>query len=715
MKRRYSGIDCFRLIAALLVVAIHTSPLVSLSETADFILTRVAARVAVPFFFMTSGFFLISHYADGDRRLYAFLKKTVCVYAAAMLLYLPVNLYTGYFRADALLPKLLRDIVFDGTLYHLWYLPAAVAGAFIAWHLVRRFDYRASFIVTAVLYGVALFGDSYYGFSEKVGALRWFYLLLFQLFDHTRNGLLFAPLFFVFGGWAAERRQTLSLKKCACGFALSLALMTAEALALRAYRVQRHDSMYLLLPLCVYFLFGMLLRFRGKGRPALRNISLLVYLIHPMMILVVRALARLTHLEWLLIENPAAHYIAVCLTSLLFSVAVNGLYRERKPRSGCADHRRDRAYIELNLRNLEHNVDVLRKHIPSKCEIMAVVKTNAYGHGAYEISCCLERYGVHAFAVATIDEGIRLRRYGIRGEILILGYTSVTRAAELKKYRLTQTIISHSYAAALNRQGVRLRVHLKIDTGMHRLGIESGRLAEARAVFEMEALEVCGIYTHLCCPDSRVPDDIAFTETQIKRFYGLVGQLRASGIPVPALHIQSSYGIANYPGTACDYVRAGLALYGVSSVPGDCKGLWRALRPVLSLRCRVVLIREIPAGDAVGYHRSFVAEKPSRIAVLSIGYGDGVPRDLSNGRGRVRIGAYIVPVIGQICMDQLTVDITGTEGIRENDIAALIDPAVPVLSAASVAGESGSISNSLLCRLGARLPIVPADAGDNFP
>ena len=706
MNRQYSGIDRFRLAAALLVVAIHTSPLASFSETADFVLTRIVSRTAVPFFFMNSGFFLISHYADGNRRLCAFLKKTARVYAAAVLLYLPVNLYTGYFRADAILPKLLRDIVFDGTMYHLWYLPAAMAGASIAWYLVRRFDYRTAFMVTAALYGIALFGDSCYGFIENIYILRQFYLLLFQLFDHTRNGLLFAPLFFVLGGRIAERRRAVPLKKCACGFALSLALMAAEALTLRAFQVQRHDSMYLLLPLCVYFLFNALLHFRGKGCPALREISLLVYLIHPIMILAVRALAKLTRLEWLLIENSAAHYLAVCLASLLFSFAANGIHRKRKPRPERADHRRDRAYIELNLRNLEHNVDVLRKHLPSKCAIMAVVKTNAYGHGAYETACCLERYGVRAFAVATAQEGIRLRRCGIRGEILILGYTDVTRAAELKKYRLTQTILSAPYAAALNRQGVPLRVHLKIDTGMHRLGIASGRLAEARAVFEMESLRVCGIYTHLSCSDSRLPDDIAFTKTQIKRFYSLIDQLKASGIRVPPLHIQSSYGIANYLEITCDYARAGLALYGVPSVPGDYKGLWRELRPVLALRCRVVLIREIPAGDAVGYHRSFVAERPSRIAVLSIGYGDGVPKSLSDGRGRARIGAYIVPIVGQICMDQLTVDITDTEGIRENDIAALIDPAAPVLSAAAVAEGSVSISNSLLCRLGARLPVV---------
>lgn len=139
MNKNYTGIDYFRFIAALLIIAIHTSPLGSFSETGDFMLTRIIARVAVPFFFMTSGFFLISRYAYNNSKLWMFVKKTALIYGVAMLIYIPINIYNGYFRMDNLLPNIIKDIVFDGTLYHLWYLPASIIGATIAWYLVRKF------------------------------------------------------------------------------------------------------------------------------------------------------------------------------------------------------------------------------------------------------------------------------------------------------------------------------------------------------------------------------------------------------------------------------------------------------------------------------------------------------------------------------------------------------------------------------------------------
>ena len=162
----------------------------------------------------------------------------------------------------------------------------------------------------------------------------------------------------------------------------------------------------------------------------------------------------------------------------------------------------DRAYIEIDLNNLEHNVRALKKAMPPKCKLMAVVKAQAYGHGAYEISTYLEKIGVQAFAVATIDEGIKLRQYGIRSEILILGYTSVYRASELKKFDLTQTLISYEYANALNKQGVMVKAHIKIDTGMHRLGIPSDAFSDVKKVFAMKNINVCGVFTHLCCSDN---------------------------------------------------------------------------------------------------------------------------------------------------------------------------------------------------------------------
>ena len=252
-----------------------------------------------------------------------------------------------------------------------------------------------------------------------------------------------------------------------------------------------------------------------------------------------------------------------------------------------------------------------------------------------------------------------------------------------------------------------VNAHIKIDTGMHRLGIPSADFLDVEKVFTMKNLNVCGIFTHLCCSDSSMPDDIAFTRGQIDGFYNLIDHLKKSGINIPKLHIQSSYGFLNYPELKCSYVRTGVALYGVKSLPDDNTELLLDLRPVLSLKSRVVLIRQIEKGDSVGYGRSFVAERNSRIAILPIGYGDGFPRSLSNGNGRALIGQYIVPVIGRICMDQLAIDITDAEGIAVGDIATLIDTdGCTDLSADVVAKNSNSISNELLCRMGERLPVI---------
>lgn len=379
----------------------------------------------------------------------------------------------------------------------------------------------------------------------------------------------------------------------------------------------------------------------------------------------------------------------------------------------------ERAWIEISLENLRHNVETLRNAMPPECELMAVVKTAAYGHGAYEISANLNKMGVTAFAVATIEEGIELREYGICGEILILGYTDVRRAFDLNRYELIQTLIDYEYAKVLNEQGITVKAHIKIDTGMHRLGVPSSEVSAVRKIFSMENISVCGMYTHLCCPDSREPDDVAFTRGQIAAFYRAADALQADGIDLPKLHIQSSYGFLNYPELACDYVRAGIALYGALPpvrqtvqhatrlFPGGDTVLKLDLRPVLSLKSRVVLIRFVEKGESVGYGRSFKSERDSRIAILAIGYGDGFPRSLSDGKGSALLNGNKVPVIGRICMDQLAVDITDAGEVSVGDIATLIgeegDDALPAFVIADCAG---SISNELLCRMGRRLPVV---------
>ena len=371
-----------------------------------------------------------------------------------------------------------------------------------------------------------------------------------------------------------------------------------------------------------------------------------------------------------------------------------------------------RAWLEIDLDNLTHNAKTLQEAMPSKCELMAVVKTEAYGHGAFTVSACLNRIGVKAFAVATIDEGIALRKYGIRGEILVLGYTDIHRAAELKKYDLMQTLIGFEYAHLLNAQGIPVKVHIKIDTGMHRLGIPSDNVSQVKKIFAMKNIKVSGIYTHLCCSDSRLPNDVAFTQKQIDKFYNLIDILKSDNIPIPKTHIQSSYGLLNYPNLNCDYARIGIALFGVLASPDYETTIKLDLRPVLSLKTKVILIQAVSKGESVGYSRAFTAKRNSKIAILPVGYGDGFPRNLSCGRGYALIGGQSAPIVGRICMDQLAVDITDIRNISVGDIATLIGKdAGAELSSPIVAEKSESISNELLCRMGSRLPIIEKVTG----
>lgn len=732
-NKSYTGIDCFRLLAAYLIVAIHTSPLASVSAQGDFILTRIIARISVPFFFMTSGFFLISGYSRDGQKLLSFVKKTVSIYALAIVVYIPVNIYNGYFRMTPLLPELVKDILFDGTLYHLWYLPASAIGGSLAWYLAKRSGYKKAFAVTAVLYILGLSGDSYYGFAERIPAFRYFYTLIFQVSDYTRNGIFFAPVFFVLGGFLADNAggvfcgngfpaaqrtdkdgtgnspksaERALIKNC-LGFAVSFALMFGEAMTLHGLGVQRHDSMYVFLLPCMYFLFRILLGFQGRRLTRVRTLSLAIYIIHPLVIVALRLFAKILHLQELLVENSVAHYLSVCLLSTLAGIVITVFTDNFKPKKRKSGGGTDRAYVEVDLGNLEHNVREIQKIMPEGCQLMAVVKAQAYGHGAYDTAVHLNKMGVGSYAVATIDEGIALRRYGIKGEILILGYTAVSRARELKKYDLTQTLISFEYASLLNKQGIFVKTHLKIDTGMHRLGIPWEEFLKVEKIFSMKNLRIDGMFTHFCCADSREPADEAFTRGQIARFYALVEEMGEKGVPVPKLHMQSSYGLLNYPELSCDYVRIGIALYGVFSSTGDDTLLKPDLRPVLSLKCRVTLVRNIKAGESVGYGRAYTAERESRIALLSIGYADGYPRALSCGRGRVLINGQAVPVAGRVCMDQLAVDVTDAGEVARGDVATLIGMEEDGgISAPAIADNAGSISNELLCRMGGRLPVI---------
>ncbi|MBS5214977.1 MAG: serine racemase VanT catalytic subunit [Clostridiales bacterium] len=365
-----------------------------------------------------------------------------------------------------------------------------------------------------------------------------------------------------------------------------------------------------------------------------------------------------------------------------------------------------RTWAELDLNALQQNVSKIKKILPDSCQIMAVVKANAYGHGDVLISSHLNQMGIYSFAVATLEEAIHLRKFGIEGSILILGYTPSLYAPELMQYDLTQTVADFSHAQELAETKIPIKVEIKIDTGMHRLGITPEHKKEIVSLFSVPTFCICGMYTHLCVADSQEPEDIAFSQKQLESFKCLTDMLKAAGISLPPLHVQSSYGVLNYPSLKYDFARIGILLYGCHSQFEESCLMNPDVRPVLSLYSHVALIREVDEGDTVGYGRTYKARRKRRLAVIPIGYADGYPRSLSN-RGYVLIHGQRARIVGRICMDQMIADVTAIENVCVSDRVTLIGKdGRHRIYAEELAALSQTITNELLSRLGSRITRV---------
>ncbi len=369
-----------------------------------------------------------------------------------------------------------------------------------------------------------------------------------------------------------------------------------------------------------------------------------------------------------------------------------------------ADALTARAWCELDGAALAHNFAVLRAALPAGCKLLPAVKANAYGHGAVPTARRLRRLGAAGFCVACAAEGAALRKAGVAGEILVLGYTAPADLPLLRRWRLTQAVVSGPYAAALAACGRRLRVHVAVDTGMHRLGLPVDDLEGVLKVFSYKTLAVTGIYTHLCTDDTLAAVDRAFAERQLAAFDGLCRALAVRGQTVPPRHVQASTGILRHPGLQYEAARPGIALYGVLS-GAEATARWgKALQPVLSLRCRVAAVHTLAAGEGAGYGLAYRAAAPAVLAVLTVGYADGVPRALGGGAGTVLLHGRRAPIVGRVCMDQLFADVTGIPGVCPGDAATLIGrDGAEALTACEVAAAAGTISNELLSRLGPRL------------
>lgn len=365
-----------------------------------------------------------------------------------------------------------------------------------------------------------------------------------------------------------------------------------------------------------------------------------------------------------------------------------------------------RSWIEVDLDALQHNVYELMSLLDSPQQFMAVVKADAYGHGAVRISQKLNQIGVSSFAVATLSEAIELRENGIKGDILILGYTEASQMMLIKKYNLIQTVVDYEHALSLEQEKIDIRVHIAIDSGMHRLGLTTYEFQQVKKIYSFQHLHIEGIFSHLCVSDEHSLSSQKYTQYQIDSFFQLINRLKKEGFDTGKVHIQSSYGLLNYPSLHCDLVRIGIMMYGVYSSKQDQNNQRILLKPVLSLKSKIIHIHTIKKNETVGYGRTYQSDQNRKIAIVPIGYADGISRYLSN-YGHVIVHGQKVPIIGRICMDQLTIDISDIDNVKEGDIVTIIGQDGNIYQdVETIAEMSQTISNEVLSQLGGRLPRI---------
>ena len=367
-----------------------------------------------------------------------------------------------------------------------------------------------------------------------------------------------------------------------------------------------------------------------------------------------------------------------------------------------------RTWAEIDLEALEHNYLTLRNQLPRGCKFVGVVKANAYGHGVLPVALRLEQLGADYLAVATLDEAIELRRGGVEMPVLILGCTVPERAEELFRWRATQTVTSPEMAKLLSETAVKLgqniTVHLKADTGMTRLGLLcdeahlDASVETAAAMHGLPGLNWEGVFTHFANAD----EDEDYTMLQFTRFLEFLDKLEAKGITFPLRHCAASAATLLYPCTHLDMVRPGIALYGHYPCP-DCEGLdGPGLMPVMTLKTRVAAVRELPAGTKVSYGCTFTLNRASRLAVLPIGYADGLPRSCS-GKLEVMFNGQRARQLGRVCMDMCMVDVTDLPEVKPGDEAELFGA---LLAAEEVAEKAGTVQYELLTGISPRVPRV---------
>ncbi|MEK6567997.1 MAG: alanine racemase [Candidatus Omnitrophota bacterium] len=360
-------------------------------------------------------------------------------------------------------------------------------------------------------------------------------------------------------------------------------------------------------------------------------------------------------------------------------------------------------WAEINLRNLDYNFSLVKKLVGPKVKILVPVKADAYGHGIIAISKRLEKLGVDYLGVASIEEGIILRRNGIKRPILILSPIFPDGVSAVLKNNLIPSVCAWEFALKLNRQAAgrnqKAPIHIKVDTGMQRIGIAYHSARKfIRQVWGLKNILIEGIFTHFPCADNKP----VLSRQQIGMFEALIQQLEKDGIHISLKHASNSLGVLDYPTGHFNMVRPGLMVYGLS--PRD--RLRHKLLAVLSLKTRIAYVKDVEKGKGVSYGHTYVTSRRTRLATLPLGYGDGYPRSLSN-KAFCLISGKRARIVGRICMDQMMVDVTHIRGIKAGQEVVLIGRQKgESVSAEELANLAGTIPYEIACNLGHRIPRI---------
>lgn len=367
-----------------------------------------------------------------------------------------------------------------------------------------------------------------------------------------------------------------------------------------------------------------------------------------------------------------------------------------------------RTWAEIDLDALVHNFDIIKKEATG-AKLMAVVKADAYGHSVRIVAPILEQHGADAFAVSNIEEAITLRGCGITRPILILGYTPVSMAAQLYLNDISQCVYSPEYAAALSKRactdGVKVKVHIKLDTGMSRLGFDcrdeklSG-IEEAVTAARLKGFVFEGIFTHFAVSDRTETSEDGFTDKQYSRFCTAAERFERAGLRPKYRHCCNSAAFCLDSDKHFDMCRPGIILYGLT--PSSDLKLKEAFVPVMTVKSVVSMVKTIKKGDTVSYGRTFTAEKEMKIATVTAGYADGYPRLLSN-KGYVLINGKRANIIGRVCMDQMSVDVSDIEDVKQGDEVILFGKTLPV---EELADMCGTINYEIICGISPRVPRI---------